>query len=504
MVALTKARNMKNWTRRSALFGAGAVAGALGYRAIAGQNPVLDGTRSTISADAAGTLNDASLLSRTPIHKHIVMAQDPGEALVAAIRDELREARAAGRPVNVSAARHSMGGQAIPRDGHAITFDNGLIEADSAAGVFRTHAGARWSQVIGALDPLGFSPKVMQSNNDFGVAATFCVNAHGWPVPLGPMGATVRGFDMVAPDGSLVTCSRSENADLFNQTMGGYGLTGAIVAMDVEMEKNARLEPTFTEMPAEDFGTAFSAALADPAVTMAYGRLNVSRAEFFDQALLITYRATEDQTDLPAASGSGMMSKIARHIYRAQLGNEPVKRLRWWTETDLGPAVGGGATTRNSLINEPVVTLDDRDDTRTDILHEYFVSPDRFPEFLTLCREVIPASYQEFLNVTLRFVNTDAESWLSYATVPRIAAVMSFSQEMTARAEADMARMTRELVDGIIAIGGSYYLPYRPHPTVAQLERAYPRAAAFAAAKRKLDPDLIFRNNLWDSYLEQL
>ena len=117
---------------------------------------------------------------------------------------------------------------------------------------------------------------------------------------------------------------------------------------------------------------------------------------------------------------------------------------------------------------------------------------------------MIPASYQEFLNVTLRFINTDNESWLSYATVPRIAAVMSFSQEMTTRAEADMARMTRDLVEGIIDIGGSYYLPYRPHPTVTQLERAYPRAAAFAAAKRDLDPDMLFRNNLWDSYLEQL
>ena len=89
------------------------------------------------------------------------------------------EARAAGRPFNIGAARHSMGGQAIPRDGHAVSFDNGWIEPDTSNGVMQVHAGARWSQVITALDPLGFGPKVMQSNNDFGVAATFCVNAHG-------------------------------------------------------------------------------------------------------------------------------------------------------------------------------------------------------------------------------------------------------------------------------------------------------------------------------------
>ncbi len=495
---------MKNWTRRAALLGSGALLGALGYRSLASHNPTLDGAGKTVAVNPAGTLNDASLLSRTPVHKHIILKDDPGESLVAAIRAEMQDARDNGRPVNVSAARHSMGGQSIPLDGHAITFDNGFIETDTANGSYRTHAGIRWGQVIRAIDPLGFSPKVMQSNNDFGVASTFCVNAHGWPVPFGPMGSTVRAIDLITPDGSLVTCSRTENTTLFNQSMGGYGLTGAILQVEVEMEKNTRLAPTFAEMPAEEFGIAFIKALQDPDVTMAYGRLNVSRAEFFKHALMVTYRATDDQSDLPAASGSGAMSKIASYVYRAQLGNERMKDLRWWFETDLGTSLGGGETTRNSLINEPVITLDDRDETRTDILHEYFVSPDRFGDFLTLCRDVIPSSYQEFLNVTLRFINTDAESWLSYATVPRIAAVMSFSQEMTARAEADMARMTRDLVEGIIGIGGTYYLPYRPHPTVKQLERAYPRAAAFAAAKRDLDRDMIFRNNLWDSYLEQL
>jgi FAD/FMN-containing dehydrogenase len=88
--------------------------------------------------------------------------------------------------------------------------------------------------------------------------------------------------------------------------------------------------------------------------------------------------------------------------------------------------------------------------------------------------------------------------------VPRIAAVMLFSQEMTTRAEADMARMTQGLIDAVLGIGGSYYLPYRLHATDAQFQRAYPRAAEFAAFKRQVDPGLIFRNALWDRYLEAL
>ena len=197
------------------------------------------------------------------------------------------------------------------------------------------------------------------------------------------------------------------------------------------------------------------------------------------------------------------MSRAAARLYRAQLGREAARDLRWWTESRLAPRMGGAAT-RNTLMNEPVATLDDRDPARTDILHEYFVPFDRFGDFLAVCRDAILNSFQEFLNVTLRFVDGDAESWLAYAPGPRIAAVMSFSQEMSARAEADMARMTRALVEGVLGLGGSYYLPYRPHPTAEQLVRAYPRAPEFAAMKRNLDPDLVFRNGFWDRYMAAL
>jgi len=494
----------RKFSRRAALLGAGGAAGWGLSRWLGADLPVYDGTARIVAPSGAGMLNDASGLSATPVHKHLMLNEDPGDALIAAIRRELAEARDAGRPFNVGAARHSMGGQAIPRDGTAVTFDNGTVGIDSANQSYLAHAGARWSQVIAALDPAGWSPKVMQSNHDFGVAATYSVNAHGWPVPFGPMGSTVRSLRMVLPSGDLVTCSPSENADLFNLAMGGYGLIGVIVDLEVEMVKNTRLSPSFEVMEAGRFAAAFRLAVGDPEVTMAYGRLNVEREAFFQQALLVTYRETADQADLLAASGSGWMSHAASRLYRAQLGNETFKSFRWWNETRLAPAVGGGDATRNSLINEPVATLDDRNPDRTDILHEYFVGLDAFDGFLEACREVIPASYQEFLNVTLRYVGQDGQSTLAFAPEPRIAAVMSFSQELTQRGEADMARMTRALIDRIVALGGAYYLPYRPHAALEQLAAAYPKARAFAQAKRELDPQLVLRNNLWDSYLGRL
>ncbi len=492
---------MASFTRRALVLGAAAALGAFGGRLSTSKIPVYDGARvSGVSADPA-MLNDASLLSETPIHKHIVVTEDPGDALVEAIRAELQAAASQNRPFNIGAARHSMGGQAIPRNGHAVTFESDFVEPDTQGRTYQTHAGTRWSRVITALDDIGFSPAVMQSNNDFGVAATYSVNAHGWAVPYGPMGATVRSLRMVLADGTLVTASRTENPELFGAAMGGYGLIGAIVDMEVDMVSNLNLDPTFEHMSAEDFPAAFDAVLADPEINMAYGRLNVDRENFFSDALLVSYRPSVAQSDIPKAVGSGTLSHLSRYVYRAQLGRERMKHLRWAFETQIAPQIASGSATRNSLINEPVVTLEDRDPNRTDILHEYFVDFDRFSEFLEICREVIPGSYQEFLNVTLRFVDQDDESYLSYAPRRRIAAVMSFSQEMTARAEADMKRMTQDLVAGISTIGGSYYLPYRLHPTVEQFRATYPRADDFIALKREIDPAGRFRNALWDTYM---
>jgi FAD/FMN-containing dehydrogenase len=173
-----------------------------------------------------------------------------------------------------------------------------------------------------------------------------------------------------------------------------------------------------------------------------------------------------------------------------------MKQARWQLERKHNP----GRATRNTLMNEPVANLSGRDRTLTDILHEYFVPPERLAEFVTACRDIIPASRQELLNVTLRWLQPDRTSVLAYAPEARVAAVMLFSYPATAAADRAMQRMTEALVDRVLSLGGSFYLPYRLHARRDQVERAYPRAAHFAERKRHYDPHGLFRHALWDRY----
>jgi FAD/FMN-containing dehydrogenase len=466
---------------------------------------VMGGTAlpASLSAQQRIVMNDASGLSPTPVFGHRVLKPDTEDNIIAALRAELKSASRQKRPVVVGAARHSMGGQSLARNGTAITFAAPRCEVDKSARVFRVQAGTRWHEAIHALDPLRESPAVMQSNSDFAVGSTFSVNAHGWPAPYGPFGATVRAIRLMLSDGSILTCSRTENAELFSLAMGGYGLVGILLELEVEMVPNTMMRPRYERMDANALAERFMRTLGDASgVSMIYGRLNVARADFFTEALLVSYRPDPTPPEgLPPVVRHGALTGLTRSVYRAQIGSEPAKRARWVAETKGAPRLGSGVATRNTLLNEPVSNLGVSPAGRTDILHEYFVPPVRFNEFLDACRRIIPKAKAEFLNVTLRFVARDDTSVLSFAPTDRIAAVMSFSQAMTPEGEADMMLMTEALIDQVAALGGSYYLPYRLHARIDQFHRVYPGAVRFAERKRHYDPALLFRNALWENYL---
>jgi len=447
-------------------------------------------------------LDDASRLNATPIARLAVLRASDENRRLHELRATLGEALGTGRPIAMGGARHSLGGQSLPRFGIAAEFTAARIEPDRAQKTYRVSAGARWRDVIRALDPLGFSPAVMQSNNDFSIGGSLSVNAHGWPAPFGPLATTVRRFRIMLADGSVLSCSPTENQELFRLALGGYGLVGIVIDAELAMVDNVLLTHRVEHLAAEQLPPRLLASASDPAVQMLYGRLSVARANFLRDALLVAFtQAPRRPTKLPPVKHSATYALASRNLFRAQIGSETGKQARWLAETELTARIGRAGLTRNTLLDSPVAALADRNPARTDILHEYFLPPDRFDDFLAACRAIIPAHRQDLLNVTLRFVEPDPISVLAYAPARRIAAVMLFVQNRTPEADADMRAMTERLIERALALGGSYYLPYRLHARKDQLQTAYPRIEEFVAAKRRYDPHLRFRNAFWDHYL---
>lgn len=92
------------------------------------------------------------------------------------------------------------------------------------------------------------------------------------------MGSIVRSATVLLADGQLVTCSPTKDAELFGLAMGGYGLFGILLKMEVAMVPNVSVTPRFAAMSSAAFAKSFVGAVHSPDVAMAYGRLSVSRA----------------------------------------------------------------------------------------------------------------------------------------------------------------------------------------------------------------------------------
>jgi FAD/FMN-containing dehydrogenase len=454
--------------------------------------------RAVIEKLPKGYVDDVSRLNKTQVSEVWDIPSDPQKG-IPELRELLQKARANHLPVSITGARHSMGGQTIYPGGISVNmlpFKN--IELDEGKNLLHVQAGAKWADIIPYLDKHGRSVGIMQSDNSFTVGGSLSVNCHGWQYDRPPIASTVESFHLMKADGSVVACSRTQNQELFSLALGGYGLFGIILDADLRVVSNERLRLEQYVVSTGQAMEAFSRTIRKtPNVELAYARLNITPQKMFDQVVVNVFSREDGQIPKLKAGDSRWLPRL---IFRGSAGSEYGKEMRWSAETRLQPELVGKVFSRNELMNDNAEWYLDHSPESTDILHEYFVSPEHAGEFLTAAKKIIRKRGADLLNVTVRDIRTDHDTFLNYATQDVFAFVMFFSQPRTPTGEAEMQTMTQELVDAALHAGGRYYLPYRLHPTLEQFRRAYPQSDAFFDLKRRYDPNELFQNEFYRKY----
>lgn len=449
-----------------------------------------------------GHLDDASRLNATAISElwSIPVDIEEAEAQLAAL---LKRAATDDMPVAIAGSRHTMGGHTLAPDGIVIDmrpFDRMRLADDGVT--LRVGSGATWAKVLAYVDPLGRSVAVMQSNNSFTVGGSISANCHGWQPNSAPIASTVESFRLMLADGSVRRCARDENAELFGAVLGGYGLFGVILDVELRTVANERYRIDARVLPADQLNNVYEDGIdrADD-VGLVYARLNVDPEALFREGVICAFRRYEDAAshDLPLIAPVELAG-LKRAVFRGSAGSDYGKRLRWSAETEMAAHSNGSIVTRNQLLSDPVSLYRDRTATTTDILHEYFVPHDHAPAFALAMGNIITAHGGDLLNVTIRDVRRDDDTLLAYARDDVFAMVLLFSQSRTEAGETQMRAMTVDLIDAALEHGGTYYLPYRLHATRAQFARAYPMSERFFGLKRKYDPDERFTNMLYQTY----
>ncbi|MBC8288685.1 MAG: FAD-binding oxidoreductase [Planctomycetes bacterium] len=450
-----------------------------------------------------GQVDDASRLNQTAVAEVIDVTIEIERA-----EDQLAEllarARREGLRVSIAGARHSMGGHTIYPDGISVNMlPLNQMELDLEREILHVGSGALWRDIIPHLDERGWSVAVMQSNNSFSVGGSLSVNCHGWQHGRPPIASTVESLRLMKADGSIVTCSRDENAELFSLVLGGYGLFGIILDVELHVVRNRRYLLTSYVIPATEAMSTYQQKVGPRSdAAMVYARMNVDPDRFLQDVILnVLAEDPDSQAAIPPLGELGLVS-IRRAVFRGSVDSDYGKRLRWTAETKLQSQIREKAFSRNQLLNEGVEIYANRQADSTDILHEYFVPEDRIELFVDRLREIIPAENGNLLNVTVRHIDEDTDTFLRYADGPMLALVMLFNQKRTDEGEAAMRKLTRRMIDAALAVGGRYYLPYRLHASPEQFHSAYPMARDFFLKKREHDPDELFQNQFYLKYGE--
>ena len=136
-------------------------------------------------------------------------------------------------------------------------------------------------------------------------------------------------------------------------------------------------------------------------------------------------------------------------------------------------------------------------DWSTSILQEFFVPVDRYQPFLQVLRREFKKI--NVINVSVRFVRADSMTLLSYARQDSFAFVCYIN--LWRKDIGHVTSVVRRIIDQVILMNGSYYLPYQPFATVAQFRASYPEWLAFLCTKSLYDPHRKFDNGFAREYL---
>lgn len=111
-----------------------------------------------------------------------------------------------------------------------------VLSFDVETGIMVCEAGVLLDEVLKLCVPAGWFPPVTPGTSLVTIAGALANDVHGKNHHrAGTFGRQVRSFELARSDGSVLTCSPIENAELFAATIGGMGLTGLVTQVELQL-----------------------------------------------------------------------------------------------------------------------------------------------------------------------------------------------------------------------------------------------------------------------------
>ncbi len=113
---------------------------------------------------------------------------------------------------------------------------NHIISFDNHSGILVVETGILLNDIINTFLPRGWFPYVTPGSKFVTVGGLIAADVHGKNHHKeGSFRNFIEWFEIVNSKGEIKKCSRNENSDLFEWTIGGMGLTGIIVRAAIKL-----------------------------------------------------------------------------------------------------------------------------------------------------------------------------------------------------------------------------------------------------------------------------
>lgn len=444
-------------------------------------------------------INDFSCLNPTRVYDiiKITTIHDIYKALELAHNKNLH--------ISISGIRHCLGGQAFFKD--ALILDmtdfNQIISLDEKNKIIKVQSGATWHDIQLFLHAKNLAVKSMQSSDIFTVGGSLSVNAHGMDPKVGPIASTVKSFTFMFADGTIKNITRQEDAELFNAIIGGYGLFGIILEVELEVTDNVMYQTDINIINYQSFPEFFENAKKNNSYDLFYAHLSTSPLSFLKECIVYGYKIIENPNNTFTPLRSTSLVNIRRFLLNLSKKRTYAQILKWFAEKYIDPYIAfppkRASISRNHIMHDSVEYLQNILANETDILQEYFVPQDKFIEFIDGVRDILQNRKSLILNASIRVVPKQS-IMLNYAPQDMFALVLYLNQRINKKALENMQELTQELINFTIKLNGTFFLPYQLHFTKEQLHKAYPKIDQFFELKKKHDPTMLFMNQFYNKY----
>lgn len=369
-----------------------------------------------------------------------------------------------------------------------------FLAFDAENGVIECEAGVLLADILDLVVAHGWFPGVVPGTKFVSVGGLIAADVHGKNHHVsGSFGHYVDSFRLALPGGDVLTCSRSENSELFFATLGGMGLTGVILSARLRLHKIQSDEIEETVVRAASLDALMALFEQHNAATYSVAWIDcLSQGSAFGRGVLMLGEhadkgATGRRTAKPAKRG-------ARLSIPVELPLSPLNRwsIRLFNELYYAFQKPRSGRTHYDRFFFPLDSIENwnRIYGRRGFVQYQCVIGEDAPRALRRILDIVRQMGTASFLAVLKKLGT-GQKFLSF---PREGYTITLDFPVRRDTMSGLAKLDEVVADH----GGRIYLAKDARAPRELIERGYPEIGAFRDLRRKIDPDRKIRSLLAD------